>query len=847
MNSNDGCSISESRSGEGMSFSAPCIRASFIIFSLCLGFLGLARIASADTELNIPGYRIVWHDEFQGSQVDPAKWRVNEGVNAAYQRQSDGKWVEPHWFGEDFAPWTQFVPINDERQYYSPNNVAVSDGMLRIQAKRETITNPIGWYDASRHLYTSGKINTGTSFRFQFGIVRMRAQLPQGRGLWPALWMLNTPDPWFWDNEIDIMEARGSQPTITTSAHHHKVRDAQGVLQNVYRSADLNTGINLQTSFNEYSVRWEPTFLQTSINDQPVFFDNQAIPQDPMFLIINAAVGGWFDGEPTEQNVFPTNFDVDWVRVWQPASKPSDLASGDFENFQGAQWPNWNSLDSGNISSITHVPSPNSHAVRIDRRPVAPTLPPTSNLLTDRTAGNWQAYLNRFAADDSYLGGEADTLSNIPATSTLDTLVLPIHQNATSPRASAVAYRQVAANAVQGRTMRFSGSVTIDTPFLTDSTATAFIRIFHSASNFTEVMTHVKQGGAFHLETTIPTTGVNFVQIGLETKGVTGSAGRLTASALSFSEASPETPADPSRTGLNQTVVVGPGQALRYGVLAANDASSPLGTGAEGRMTLEYLDGSGNVISQVTTQLVQHNSKSELSPFSMNAVTPANTTAARLRLERITLDEELDLNGSFIVDSAFLHAPASTDLPVFTTPPPATHSVSAGEVATLNMAVTSATSVQFHWYHKGKIVSTERELNLSTHPDSGGTYFAVVSNQAGPVISTSVELTVLNPDSDGDGFSDYQENFLTRTNPSDPKSAMRVQDIARVGDDVELRFDSISNVIYQLSTSSDLVVWLPLGDPITANSSLTTIRRTPLIAGQPRQFFRIEVVPAGNE
>lgn len=111
---------------------------------------------------------------------------MNVGVNAAYRRASDGRWVEPHWFGDAFAPWTEVRSINDERQYYSPDNVTVEDGLLRFRADRESVADPFGWYVPGYHEYTSGKLNTAEQFQFRFGIVNIRAKLPEGTGLWPA-------------------------------------------------------------------------------------------------------------------------------------------------------------------------------------------------------------------------------------------------------------------------------------------------------------------------------------------------------------------------------------------------------------------------------------------------------------------------------------------------------------------------------------------------------------------------------------------------------------------------------------------------------------------------------------
>ena len=110
----------------------------------CLAVTLLAHSLPADTELNIPGYRLVWNDEFEAATVDSSKWDVNVGVNAWYQRASDGRFVEPHWFNEEFSPWLQAGTINDERQYYTPDNVSVNSGVLEIKADYETVSDPVG-------------------------------------------------------------------------------------------------------------------------------------------------------------------------------------------------------------------------------------------------------------------------------------------------------------------------------------------------------------------------------------------------------------------------------------------------------------------------------------------------------------------------------------------------------------------------------------------------------------------------------------------------------------------------------------------------------------------------------
>ena len=829
----------------------------------CLGSLltfgGLfPSCLAADTVLNIPGYRMQWHDEFAGSAVDAEKWEVNDGVNAVYRRESDGSWIEPAWFGEPFEPWTEVNGINDERQYYSPDNVTVENGLLRIRADEEPASDPVGWYDGSYHRYTSGKLNTADEFQFQHGIVRIRAKQPAGKGLWPALWMLNDPGrPWYWDDEIDIMEGRGSQPNVTTSAHHFKVNG-----NNQYNSGSLNTGVNVQTTFNEYSLEWQPSFLRTGFNGQEVFYDTEAIPQGPMFLIMNAAVGGHFDGLPDASTSFPTFFEIDWVRVWQEASTPTDLAGGGFEDPQGTHWANWNTLDDGNLSLVSVGAFHGEHAVRIDRRNDPATEQRGPDLMTDGTGGPWSGWLNEFDAGGEFLTGNPIDPASIPATAEDESLTLPIHQSAPSATANAVVFRQFDGAEVQGKDLTFTGSVAIEEAFPAGTSAIAFIRIFDAGFNTTDIATSVTSGGDFTLQASIPASGVPIVQVGLETTGPTGSGGRLAASGLYLSDDAAGSLATDNRTGFRQTVRATPGETIRYGVLTANHPADGLGNGAEAEMRIQFFDTNRVFLSGGFTVVADVSTPALPVPHSLETVVPAGAAYARLAIERVTTDTETDLNGGFLADAAFLQSTASTEMPLFTAEPAASLTVTAGDAVELPVSVASPDPAAFQWYHNGQKVDTSEDLSFTAAPGSGGTWFCVAENKAGPVIGAITELTVFTPDSDGDGVIDYDESFLHGTDPGktdtdgdgmddhaeivefltdplDPQSLLRITGYAAAGGEHELTFSSVAGIHYALEGSADLVDWQVIGSPHTASGAASTLSFTAPVTDPPLRFFRI--------
>lgn len=839
-----------------------------LFISLWIGSL-LPSHSLADTELNIPGYRLQWHDEFEGTSVDANRWEVNVGVNAGYIRQSDGRYIEPHWFGGEYAPWSQVIPINDERQYYSPDNVTVANGILQIRAREETVVNPVGWYDPAYHLYTSGKLNTADEFQFQFGIVRWRAQLPAGKGLWPALWMLSAPEPWFWDDEIDVMEGRGSQPSITTSAHHYKIPDGNGGRINQYNSGLLNTGINIQTTYNVYGLEWQPGFIRTDFNGREVFYDEQAIPQVPLFLIMNAAVGGHFDGLPDETTAFPTDFNIDWVRVWQAAAVQSDLSNGDFESFQGARWADWNTLDDGNLATESVYAFQGNSSVRIDRRnnpQEPPVIPDPSNLFADGTASAWAGWLNELSAENTVTGTGAIDPASIPAVTGTDSIQIGVHQSADSPIANAVAYRQLDGGFAHGKSFTFTGTISIDSSFSSSTTATAFIRVFDNSYTPTDVAVSVLQSGNFEISAVIPDSGVPIVQVGIETTGPTGSGGSLTATRLSLEETVPQPEELNQSTGFYQTVVVGAGENVRFGLLSANHPENPLGVGAQGRLRLAFLDAGGTVIDDSITLLVDESTSATPVPTIEQAVTPAGTASVRMSIERITTDPSLDQAGAFLADAAFLHIVNSTELPEFTSEPDPTLAVQSGNNVDLAVTVASPTPVTYQWFRNGTLLNDSEDLTLTASPSLAGTYFLLATNEAGSTIGAVTTLAVQavdsdgdllddfdelnlhgtnpnNPDSDHDGLSDYDELMLTHTDPLDPRQRLYISDVAIQETTYEITFPSVPGVTYDFEASATLSNWQQVGSPHTAIGEITIIPLTLPVSDPPLRFVRLMVGP----
>ena len=256
-----------------------------------LAFLAISRATAADRPAD---GELVWSDEFNGDSLDLSKW---------------GFVVDARGGG------------NQELQYYVSDNVRVHDGMLTIEARKEHYTGREG----SRE-YTSSRIRTKGKGDWLQGRFEIRARMPQGQGIWPAIWMLPTENRyggWPRSGEIDIMEFLGHQPNRIHGTLHYADRSGT----HSFRGKDfvLANG-TFADGFHLFRLDWGPAGMRWSV-DGEVFhtetkWDSGAnsfpAPFDQKFhLILNVAVGGRWPGNPDATTRFPQAMLVDYVRVYQ--------------------------------------------------------------------------------------------------------------------------------------------------------------------------------------------------------------------------------------------------------------------------------------------------------------------------------------------------------------------------------------------------------------------------------------------------------------------------------------------------------------------------------------------------
>jgi beta-glucanase (GH16 family) len=233
------------------------------------------------------GMTLVWQDEFNGTSVDETSWTFETGNN--------GGWG------------------NHELEFYKKENATIQDGNLLITAKKEGTS------------YTSTRMITKGKKEFQYGRIDIRAVLPKGQGIWPALWMLGaniTDVGWPKSGEIDIMEmigGQGREKTVYGTLHwdnagsHACTCDKPGY--------SLSSGI-FADKFHVFSLEWDQQFITWYVDD--VQFNKIDITPAELsefhakyFFIFNLAVGGDWPGNPNTTTTFPQYLIVDYIRVFQ--------------------------------------------------------------------------------------------------------------------------------------------------------------------------------------------------------------------------------------------------------------------------------------------------------------------------------------------------------------------------------------------------------------------------------------------------------------------------------------------------------------------------------------------------
>lgn len=239
----------------------------------------------------LKGYRLVWSDEFSTSAIDSTKWIFQEAK----------------------AGW-----VNHELQTYvagkSPNGTKVaecSDGTLKIYCFKE-----------GDKIY-SGRMYGSRNVGFKYGYIEASIKLPQGKGTWPAWWMMPVNGGrWPGCGEIDIMEEVGVDANVVSSSIHCKAYNHPNKTQKTHAM----TCAGAEDSFHVYALEWTENYIRTYVDGkEQLYFENDGENNNDtwpfnkaFYPILNIAWGGdWGGYAGVDDSALPVTMEVDYVRVWQ--------------------------------------------------------------------------------------------------------------------------------------------------------------------------------------------------------------------------------------------------------------------------------------------------------------------------------------------------------------------------------------------------------------------------------------------------------------------------------------------------------------------------------------------------
>jgi MYXO-CTERM domain-containing protein len=258
-----------------------------LTFTLGAAFARTARAADWDK----PGYQLTFQDEFDGAAIDATKW------------------VKRYKWGE--------APINNELQAYVDDAFQLAGGMLTIVGDKRTAT-----YAGTSFQYASGVL---CSVHEQtYGYFEARLKVPAGQGMWPAFWLLGATNT-TGVNEIDIHEILGNAPSTVYMTVHWGTDYAAG-----HKSDGSSwAGPDFSADFHVFGLEWTPTAIVWTIDGvERKRHTGDGVPQVPMYVILNLAIGGSWPGAPDATTPFPGRYQIDYVRGYAPLPDAGSGGSG---------------------------------------------------------------------------------------------------------------------------------------------------------------------------------------------------------------------------------------------------------------------------------------------------------------------------------------------------------------------------------------------------------------------------------------------------------------------------------------------------------------------------------------
>jgi beta-glucanase (GH16 family) len=233
-----------------------------------------------------PKRKLVWEENFNGTKLNESVWNFELGN------------------GCPNCGWG-----NNERQIYTKTNHQLINGKLIIMAQKKD------------SIYTSTRITTAGKKEFLYGRIEARAKLAVGKGIWPAFWMLGSNIKtvgWPKSGEIDIMEYVGKNPSSIYTTLHTEASHGNSVNTKITNISGIEQGYHI------YAIDWTKDKIDFLVDNISVYTFQPEVKNDdtwpfnkPFFILINLAVGGNFGGPDVNDSIFPQEYSIDYVKVYQ--------------------------------------------------------------------------------------------------------------------------------------------------------------------------------------------------------------------------------------------------------------------------------------------------------------------------------------------------------------------------------------------------------------------------------------------------------------------------------------------------------------------------------------------------
>jgi hypothetical protein len=254
--------------------------------------------------------KIIWYFKTQNSKKfdEIRRWDITFSEEFDKPKLDESKWLTRYFWGDKVLK-DSYVNMGEKQFYTGEKNIAISGGIMKVQTRREKasgkVWNPAIGFFPKDFDYTSGIINTGNSFRQQYGLFEAKIRFNRNYPVNHAFFLVS-------DLMLPHIDVARASKAISIGTYWGNPNAKGGIEK---KSASMSRS---KYGFDYYifSLEWSREKLVWKINGVPAYTATSGIPQLPMYININSSVYQDLNG-----SVLPAELEVDWVRCYQTGGK----------------------------------------------------------------------------------------------------------------------------------------------------------------------------------------------------------------------------------------------------------------------------------------------------------------------------------------------------------------------------------------------------------------------------------------------------------------------------------------------------------------------------------------------